>query len=74
MSQRDLNRAIAQATGEDISMIAGMGFVELTAIPIEREPHIMDIESEPHIMNWDDYDLEVNVAVIPQRRRRATAA
>lgn len=65
MSQRDLNRAVSKATGEDLSLIAGMGFVELTAVPIEREPHIMD---------WDDYDLEHNVAVIPQRRRRATAA
>ena len=65
MSQRELNRAISNATGEDIATIAGMGFVELTAIPIEREPRVLD---------WDEYDFERNVAVIPQRRRRATAA
>lgn len=28
MTQRDLNRAIARATGEDIDTIAQMGFVE----------------------------------------------
>ncbi len=65
MSQRDLNRAISKATGESIDMIAGMGFVELTPIPFEREPLIVD---------WDEPDLEHNVAVIPQRRRRMTAA
>ena len=42
MSQRDLNRAIARATGEDISTITGMGFVELTPFPIEREPLMVD--------------------------------
>ena len=65
MSQRDLNRAIARATGEDLSMIAGMGFVELTPFPIEREPLMVD---------WDEHDLDHNIAIIPQRRRRSAAA
>lgn len=64
MSQRDLNRAIARATGEDISTITGMGFVELTPFPIEREPLTMD---------WDEHDLDNNVSVIPQRRRQHAA-
>ena len=65
MSQRDLNRQISQATGDDIATIAGMGFVELRPVPFEREPLTMD---------WDEHDLDHNVAVIPQRRRRMTAA
>ena len=65
MSQRDLNRQISQATGDDIATIAGMGFVELRPVPFEREPLTMD---------WDEHDLDRNVAVIPQRRRRMTAA
>ena len=65
MSQRELNRQISQATGEDISTIAGMGFVELTPFPIEREPLVVD---------WDEHDLDRNVAVIPQRRRRNAVA
>jgi len=64
MSQRELNRAISNATGEDIATIAGMGFVELTPFPIEREPQTMD---------WDEHDLDHNVAVIPQRRRKHRA-
>ena len=65
MSQHDLNREISRATGESLSTIAGMGFVELTPFPIEREPLVVD---------WDEHDLEHNFAVIPQRRRRMTAA
>ena len=64
MSQRDLNRAISKATGEDIATIAGMGFVELTRFPIERESHVLD---------GDEHDLEHNLAVIPQRRRSSAA-
>ena len=64
MSQRDLNRQISKATGESIATIAGMGFVELTPIPFEREPLRMD---------WDEHDLDHNVAVIPQRRRQRAA-
>ena len=64
MSQRDLNRQISQATGEDIATIAGMGFVELRPVPFEREPLTMD---------WDEHDLDHNVAVIPQRRRQRAA-
>ena len=42
MSQRELNRQISQATGEDIATIVDMGFVELTPFPIEREPLVVD--------------------------------
>ena len=65
MSQRELNRQISQTTGEDIATIAGMGFVELRPVPFEREPLTMD---------WDEHDLDHNVAVIPQRRRRRMQA
>ena len=65
MSQHDLNREISRATGESIGMIAGMGFVELRPIPFEREPLTMD---------WDEYEADRNVSVIPQRRRQHSAA
>ena len=64
MSQRDLNRQISKVTGESIETIAGMGFVELRPVPFEREPLTMD---------WDEHDLDHNVAVIPQRRRKRAA-
>lgn len=64
MSQRDLNRQISKVTGESIETISGMGFVELRPVPFEREPLTMD---------WDEHDLDHNVAVIPQRRRKRAA-
>lgn len=64
MSQRDLNRQISKVTGESIETIAGMGFVELRPVPFEREPRTMD---------WDKHDLDHNVAVFPQRRRKRAA-
>ena len=42
MTQSQLDRAVARATGESVSAIAEMGFVTLTPIPIEREPMLVD--------------------------------
>ena len=64
MSQHELNREISRATGESVSTIAGMGFVELRPIPFEHEPQAMD---------WDEHDAERNVSVIPQFRRHSAA-
>lgn len=47
MNRRDLNRAVAQATGESVSTIASLGFVPLTVGPVEREPLVVD---------WDELD------------------
>ncbi len=63
MTQNDLNRAVAQATGETVSTIAAMGFVPLTDIPIEREPLVVD---------WDELDAR-RVSVFPQRPQRELA-
>ncbi len=47
MTQSELNRAVAQATGETVQTIAKLGFVPLTTIPIEREPLMVD---------WDQWE------------------
>jgi len=60
MTQKDLNRAVARATGETISTIAAMGFVPLTEIPAEPEPLVVD---------WDELDGQ-QVGLLPQRRCR----
>ena len=44
MTQRELNRAVAQATGESMSTVASLGFVPLTIGPVEREPLVVDWE------------------------------
>lgn len=47
MTQADLNRAVAQATGETITTIAGRGFVPLRSGAYERDPLTVD---------WDKLD------------------
>ena len=60
MTQSELNRMVARATGENITTISGMGFVPLTPVPYEREPRTVD---------WDDADQQ-NGASLQSRRKR----
>jgi len=57
MTQNDLNRAVARATGETISTVAAMGFVPLTDVPIEREPLVVD---------WDELDQRRRFSLFQQ--------
>jgi len=54
MNQSELNRAVAKATGESVSMIAEMGFVPLANPPYERESRTVD---------WDEADASRNVSL-----------
>jgi len=63
MTQNDLNRAVARATGETVSTIAAMGFVPLTGVPMEREPFVVD---------WDELDQQ-RVSLLPAHQRREPA-
>ena len=60
MRQRELNRAVARATGETVSEIAHRGFVPLTELPYEREGETVD---------WDERDAQRNVCLFPRRKR-----
>jgi hypothetical protein len=62
MTQAELNRAVARATGESISLISSMGFVALAEIPREREPRIVD---------WDKTQQTRRVSLQPRRKRAA---
>jgi len=64
MTQRDFNLAIARATGESLRTIANLGFVPLTAYPVERQPLTVD---------WDEID-EHRSSVFPQRQRQTVPA
>lgn len=50
MTQAELNREVAIATGETVSMIAQMGFVPLTTFPYERD-------RAPLVVDWDETEL-----------------
>lgn len=58
MTQAELNRAVARATGESIREIARRGFVPLTPIPVEREPLVVD---------WDQLEAQRRTAYFEQR-------
>jgi len=63
MTQNELNRAVARATGESVRTIAQMGFVPLTVSPVEREPMVVD---------WDELEARRD-RVFPQHRHRELA-
>lgn len=49
MTQAQLNREVAAATGESVKTIADLGFVPLMPIPQERD-------REPLVVDWDELD------------------
>lgn len=49
MTQAEINRAVAEATGEDRRTIAHMGFVSLNHSPVERD-------RKPLVVDWDEVD------------------
>ena len=59
MTQHELNNAVSRATGESVSEIASRGFIPLTTFPFERDP-------EDLIVDWDQLDLERNIAFVEQ--------
>ena len=65
MTQAELNRAIARATGESVSVIAGMGFVPLSDLPYEQEPRTVD---------WEECDGSRGVSLVPRRTRTPRGA
>ena len=69
MTQNELNRAVARATGETVAEISRRGFT-LDAPPAAITE--FDQDDLPRI-DWDLYDLERNVALVEQRQPLAVA-
>ena len=55
MTQAELNREIAAATGESMSTVRHMGFVPLMPVPYERD-------RDPLVVDWDE--LEQHRAIL----------
>ena len=51
MTQAELNREVAAATGESVSMVTQMGFVPLTPTPYERD-------RDPLVVDWDEVEQQ----------------
>jgi hypothetical protein len=64
MTQAELNRAVAKATGESIREIERRGFALLTATPVESEPCELD---------WDAVQAQRQVSYFTQRGRKQLA-
>ena len=64
MTQAELNREVAKATGESIREIERRGFTLLTPTPIEAEPSALD---------WDEVQAERQVPYFAQRRHSNVA-
>ena len=64
MTQTQLDRAVARATGESLRTINAMGFVPLASNSVEQEPQVVD---------WDQLDAQ-RYSVLPQRRRQTALA
>ena len=51
MTQSELNREVAHATGESLRTISQLGFVPLSPVPFERD-------REPLTVDWDEADAQ----------------
>lgn len=49
INQSDLDRQVAQATGESQATIRSLGFVPLRAVPFERD-------RRPLVVDWDELE------------------
>lgn len=64
MTQRQLDRAVARATGESVATIAhiGFGIVDPLAAQSDWEP----TDAGPSVIDWDERDAE-RFGYLPQR-------
>jgi hypothetical protein len=65
MTQAELNRAVARATGESVSLISSLGFVPLSDGLHDREPQTVD---------WDKTQESRRISLHPRRKRPAFSA
>lgn len=71
MTQRELDRAVALATGEDLSEIRRRGF-SIAAPCADFGPEPLPLP--PQTVNWDEADRERRVSFFaPDRRSRQAA-
>jgi len=59
MTQRELNRAVAAATGESLNTVAGLGFSLLEPVDEDFEGDVLRM---PLMVDWDALDWERRAA------------
>ena len=68
MTQARLERAVARATGEDLSTIKRMGFSVVDPDQMEDDPE----PALPQVVDWDALDAE-RVVLFPVSQQRLAA-
>ena len=71
MTQNDLNRAVAQATGETIAEISCLGFSLADPDEVRFDPE--PIDRMPQVVDWDQLDRRRRVGLFQQRFELAHA-
>jgi hypothetical protein len=61
MTQSELNRAVARATGENLRVISRLGFGLADPVFVEHDPEPCDVEAR--CLDWDAVDSERCLAV-----------
>ncbi len=64
MIQAQLDQQVAQATGEDLREVRFRGFSLADPLTVSFDPEPCDLP--PQMLDWDQVDLERNVALIKQ--------
>ena len=70
MNQSDLDRAVAQATGETVSTIQRLGF--LLAGPDEQFD-LDEHEDDPYVIDWDELERQRRQKILRSRRHESAA-
>lgn len=68
MTQTQLEQLVAKATGEDIRAIRERGFSVADPLEVNFDPEPDNLP--PQVVDWDELDLQHNVAVVPPGRGR----
>lgn len=67
MTQNDIDCAVAFATGECLCEVQRRGFSIADPVEVNFDPEPDDLP--PNIVDWDEVDLQRNVAVVEQPLR-----
>ena len=63
MTQAELNRAVAQVTGESLCTVSGLGFSIADPDTVDFDPEPYDVEDI--IVDWDELDAQRNTPLVP---------
>jgi hypothetical protein len=72
MTQSDLNRAVARATGESVSFVKYQGF--LLDDPTDDADDSDYGDTEPQVIDWDQLDAERSIPILGRPCRELVPA